>query len=111
METRGPISGGVLVLRRPALTAIYSPTINSYRRYVPGMWAPLTATWIPARDLHAGGRLRFTLGPQPSAWGTDSRPPSVSAENVYDGRDRATGAVTKPCMIASNPLFVNWLYS
>jgi glutamine synthetase len=29
----------------PALTALYSPTINSYKRYVPGVWAPLTATW------------------------------------------------------------------
>ena len=29
----------------PELTALYSPTINSYRRYVPGVWAPLTASW------------------------------------------------------------------
>jgi glutamine synthetase len=35
---------GVLALS-PDLTAIYSPTINSYRRYVPGMWAPLTPSW------------------------------------------------------------------
>ena len=35
---------GLLALS-PELTAIYAPTINSYRRYVPGMWAPLTATW------------------------------------------------------------------
>jgi glutamine synthetase len=27
------------------LTALYSPTVNSYKRYVPGVWAPLTATW------------------------------------------------------------------
>jgi glutamine synthetase len=27
------------------LTAIYAPTINSYKRYVPGVWAPLTASW------------------------------------------------------------------
>jgi glutamine synthetase len=27
------------------LTAIYSPTINSYKRYVPGVWAPLTPSW------------------------------------------------------------------
>ena len=40
---------------------------------------PLTATWVAARDLHAGGRLKVTLGPKPSTWGTDSRPPSVSA--------------------------------
>ncbi|WP_394824196.1 glutamine synthetase family protein [Pendulispora albinea] len=29
----------------PTLTALYSPTINSYKRYVPGVWAPLTASW------------------------------------------------------------------
>jgi glutamine synthetase len=29
----------------PELTALYSPTINAYKRYVPGVWAPLTATW------------------------------------------------------------------
>lgn len=29
----------------PALTAIHAPTVNSYRRYVPGVWAPLTASW------------------------------------------------------------------
>ena len=27
------------------LTALYSPTINSYKRYVPGLWAPLVASW------------------------------------------------------------------
>jgi glutamine synthetase len=27
------------------LTALYAPTINSYKRYVPGVWAPLTASW------------------------------------------------------------------
>jgi glutamine synthetase len=26
-------------------TALYSPTINSYKRYVPGVWAPLVASW------------------------------------------------------------------
>ena len=29
----------------PELTALYSPTINAYRRYVPGVWAPMSATW------------------------------------------------------------------
>jgi len=29
----------------PAFTALLSPTINSYKRYVPGVWAPLTASW------------------------------------------------------------------
>ncbi len=29
----------------PELTALYAPTINAYKRYVPGVWAPLTASW------------------------------------------------------------------
>lgn len=29
----------------PELTALVSPTVNSYKRYVPGVWAPLTASW------------------------------------------------------------------
>jgi glutamine synthetase len=36
--------GGQLALM-PELTALYSPTINSYKRYVPGVWAPLNASW------------------------------------------------------------------
>jgi glutamine synthetase len=27
------------------LTALYSPNVNSYKRYVPGVWAPLTVSW------------------------------------------------------------------
>lgn len=29
----------------PELTAMVAPTVNSYRRLVPGMWAPTDATW------------------------------------------------------------------
>jgi glutamine synthetase len=36
--------GGQVALM-PDLTALYSPTVNSYKRYVPGVWAPLTASW------------------------------------------------------------------
>jgi glutamine synthetase len=37
------IAGQVALM--PELTALYSPTVNSYKRYVPGVWAPLTASW------------------------------------------------------------------
>ncbi|HEY8431839.1 MAG TPA: glutamine synthetase family protein, partial [Sandaracinaceae bacterium] len=36
--------GGQVKLARE-LTALYSPFVNSYKRYVPGVWAPLTASW------------------------------------------------------------------
>ena len=39
---------------------------------------PLDRTWLTARELHRGGHLRLELGPQPSAWGTTTRPPSAS---------------------------------
>lgn len=40
---RAYIAGQLSVMRE--LTALYSPTINSYKRYVPGVWAPLVASW------------------------------------------------------------------
>jgi len=43
-ETARHYLGGQVALM-PALTALYSPTVNSYKRYVPGVWAPLTASW------------------------------------------------------------------
>jgi putative alpha-1,2-mannosidase len=39
---------------------------------------PLEQSWLPARDLHRGGQLEITLGPQPSGWSRDHRPPSVT---------------------------------
>ena len=55
--------GGMLALA-PELTALYSPFINSYKRYVPGVWAPLNASWgIENRTCAA----RVILGPSDSA--------------------------------------------
>jgi glutamine synthetase len=36
---------GGLVSSLPELAAIFCPTINSYKRTVPGAWAPVNATW------------------------------------------------------------------
>ncbi len=43
-ETMRHYIGGQVALM-PELTALYSPTVNSYKRYVPGVWAPLNASW------------------------------------------------------------------
>lgn len=43
-ETARHFLGGQIALM-PELTALYAPTINAYKRYVPGVWAPLTASW------------------------------------------------------------------
>jgi putative alpha-1,2-mannosidase len=39
---------------------------------------PLEQSWLSARELHRGGQLEITLGPRPSTWSRDHRPPSVS---------------------------------
>jgi glutamine synthetase len=36
--------GGQMELMKE-LTLMMSPTVNSYKRYVPGLWAPLVASW------------------------------------------------------------------
>jgi glutamine synthetase len=40
---RSYIAGQLLLMRE--LTALHSPTVNSYKRYVPGVWAPLVPSW------------------------------------------------------------------
>lgn len=53
-----------LVHLAPELTALYSPFVNSYKRYVPGVWAPLSASWgIENRTCGA----RVILGPSDHA--------------------------------------------
>lgn len=43
---------------------------------------PVEQSWMSARELHRGGRLEVVLGPVPSAWGTTTRPPSVTTPVV-----------------------------
>lgn len=53
-----------LVTLAPELTALYSPFVNSYKRYVPGLWAPLNASWgVENRTCGA----RVILGPSDHA--------------------------------------------
>jgi glutamine synthetase len=60
-----------LVEFMPELMAIFCPTINSYKRTVPGVWAPVNATWgidnrttavraIPSAGKGARVELRLT---------------------------------------------------
>ncbi len=37
------IAGQMKLMRE--FTCLYSPTVNSYKRYVPGLWAPLVPSW------------------------------------------------------------------
>jgi glutamine synthetase len=54
----------------PEFTALYAPTINSYRRLVPGMWAPTRACWAPDNRTAA---LRTIHGPKPSSTRVEMR--------------------------------------
>jgi len=48
----------------PELTAFICPTVNSYKRLVPGVWAPTHATWgIDNRTV----ALRAVIGPSPKS--------------------------------------------
>ncbi len=48
----------------PEFTAFACPTVNSYKRLVPGVWAPTNATWgIDNRTV----ALRAVLGPTPKS--------------------------------------------
>jgi glutamine synthetase len=48
----------------PEFTAFACPTVNSYKRLVPGVWAPTNATWgVDNRTV----ALRAVLGPTPKA--------------------------------------------
>ena len=54
---------------------------------------PLERTWITSRELNRPGHLVVDLGPEPSSWGTDVRPPSGSSrpsrpERPADARQR-----------------------
>jgi glutamine synthetase len=58
--------GGQLALM-PELTALVSPTVNSYKRYVPGVWAPLNATWGFENRTCALRVIGAGAGPKPAA--------------------------------------------
>ncbi|HVY60996.1 MAG TPA: glutamine synthetase family protein, partial [Planctomycetota bacterium] len=55
-------AGQVATMRE--LLPFYLPTVNSYKRTVPGTWAPASATWGRENRTTA---LRFIEGPNPKA--------------------------------------------
>jgi putative alpha-1,2-mannosidase len=77
-QSRLTLSGGELTIDTEGFV---EPTADGPPQYVQSALfngEPLDRTWLAARELHAGGHLRVALGPEPSAWGTTTRPPSVS---------------------------------
>jgi glutamine synthetase len=79
-----------LVTKLPELAAIICPTINSYKRTVPGAWAPINATWgvdnrttavraIPGSSKSARVELRLA--------GADINPYLAMAASLAAGLD------------------------
>jgi glutamine synthetase len=79
-----------LVTNLPELAAVFCPTVNSYKRTVPGAWAPVNATWgvdnrttavraIPGGPKSARVELRLT--------GADINPYLAMAASLAAGFD------------------------
>lgn len=79
--------GGV-VSTAAELTALYSPFVNTYKRYVPGVWAPLTASW--GIDNRTCG-LRAIAGPGDSACRVELRQTAADI-NPYVAMATSLGA-------------------
>lgn len=109
--------GGQVALARQ-LTALYSPFVNTYKRYVPGVWAPLTPSWgienrtcalrvIPggigtrveyrqtAADMNPYIAMAASLGA--GLWGVEHAvappPPVVGDATAIDGSERIPGTL------------------
>ena len=99
------------------LTAVVSPTINSYKRYVPGVWAPIVPTWgienrtcslrvigvgdpsalrvehrQPAADMNPYLALAATLGA--GLWGIEKKL-SLPAEVLGNAGQASTGRIPR----------------
>ncbi|HEX9621923.1 MAG TPA: glutamine synthetase family protein [Polyangiaceae bacterium] len=70
------------------LTVLVSPTINSYKRYVPGVWAPLVASWGFENRTCA---LRVITRGGPGAIRVEHRQPAADV-NPYLGIAASLGA-------------------
>ena len=61
------------------ITATDTSTANRYVQRVTLRGKPVTQPWVRHSDLVKGGTLAFEMGPKPSGWATNGRPPSVTA--------------------------------
>lgn len=75
-RSRLRVTGGDFVIDT---TGYREPSPDTPPQYVQSATlngSPLERSWIGGGDVHAGGRLVVDLGPHPSGWATDTRPPS-----------------------------------
>jgi len=87
-----------LVTNLPDLTAIFCPTINSYKRTVPGAWAPVNATWgidnrtTAVRAISGGEKSRVEL----RLTGADINPYLAIAASLAGGLDGVERELSLP---------------
>ena len=88
----------------PAMMALYCPTVNSYKRTVPGTWAPVNATWgvdtrtAAIRALPGGAKssrveLRLT--------GADINPYLAMAAALASGLDGVARGLVPPAPVTN----------
>lgn len=90
----------------PELTAMFCPTINSYKRLIPGMWAPTKVTWgyenrtvglriIPGtEDKHVRVENRIV--------GADANPYLAFAANLAAGLEGIANQIEPPREVTGN---------
>ncbi|GAA3239059.1 GH92 family glycosyl hydrolase [Actinocorallia longicatena] len=76
----------VLTLENGRSFTVEARGVSDTNRYIQSArlnGAPYSRTFLTHADITAGGRLTFTMGPNPSAWGTnpDDAPPSITGED------------------------------
>jgi glutamine synthetase len=89
----------------PELTALVSPTVNSYKRYVPGVWAPLNASWgyenrTCALRVIAGGKSSTRVEYRQTA--ADINPYVAMATNLAAGLWGIQNKLEPPPPVAGN---------
>ena len=75
-ESRITVAGGALTI---STSGFVEPTPDGPAQYIRSVrldGAPLERPWLTGAEMHRGGRLLIELGPAPSGWGVDVRPPS-----------------------------------
>ncbi|MEJ7138966.1 glutamine synthetase family protein [Amphibiibacter pelophylacis] len=94
-----------LLHHMPAITALAAPTINSYRRLVPGYWAPTTALWgvdnrtVSVRAIPGSStsqRVEYRLP------GADCNPYLALASCLAAGLDGIAQRMTPPEPVTTN---------
>ena len=94
------VPGGIVRRSRPTASSNRSPAARP--QYVQAVRLDdhdLDRSWITLAELHRGGQLHIELGAEPSRWGTDVRPPSISTTTA--NHHRSTPPREEPAMTSA----------